>query len=1063
MSKLRLRYSGSSLLSPVFLALILALVTPVAVAQSSSVFNGPRDYPVGSSPASVVIGDFNGDGRPDIATANSVSNDVSVLLQNSDGTFQAAVRYPVGNGPASLQVGDVNGDGKLDLVSVNSTDSTLGILLGNGDGTFQAQQLTTLPSGSLPYLIVGDFNGDGKADVALGEPLPQVGNYAVAVLLSNGDGTFQAPVTYPVNAAPEALAVGDFNNDGKPDIVSATTLVAGVSVLLGNGDGTFQTAVTSATSVTILGHSYPFGLVADFNGDGNLDIATATFSSDGGANVTLFLGNGDGTFRVDAVSLPALNSAGAPLAAGDLNGDGKPDLIAFGASPGVMILLNNGDGTFSEGPTLIFGSGPMALADLNNDQKLDLVAAVPNLSEALGQADIVSVLHGNGDGNFAQFPSYAVAVAATSGQTFAPSLAVVASDFDGNGKPDLAAPFVVPNETGLPQSVNLGLLLNNGGGFQSATTTVAQSGNLETGTAFVAAGDFNGDGKRDVAEAYTGSVSILLGNGDGTFQSAVQYGAGISGPIAVGDFNGDGKLDVVGVNAAISPGVSVLLGKGDGTFGFPVNSSTSSAVTGVTAADFNGDGKLDVAALTRTGAAVALQLLLGNGDGTFSTGATYNVGFNPTAIASGDLNGDGITDIIVGNSNGFDIVNQVDTPSSIVVLLGIGDGTFQTPVTTVMGNGISSIAIADFNRDGKADLAFSNTGWGDISLVLGNGDGTLQSPMEFFVGATHALQSPYIGELAVADFDGNGTPDLAVAAFGGVTGVNNIAVLLNAAGSNAPAALLSTGTLAFGSESVGQTTSAQTVTLSYMASTALTISGITITGAQSADFAQTNNCGASLVGGGNCTISVTFSPQAAGARTASIQITDNASNSPQTISLTGTGTAPPEIGLKIPSHGSSSASVAAGQPASYTLSIGGTGMSGTATLTCTGAPQGAVCSVPATATVSATAASSVEVSLTTTSDTMASVNSRGMIRFGGLWATLLLGVVLVPAARRKRAWSGLYLGAMVASLLLISSCGGGSSGPKINPNGTPAGTYQLTVTATLNSTTENVTLQLIVQ
>ena len=1010
----------------------------------------------------MVIGDFNGDGRPDIATANSVSNDVSVLLQNSDGTFQAAVRYPVGNGPASLQVGDVNGDGKLDLVLVNSTDSTLGILLGNGDGTFQAQQLTTLPSGSLPYMAVGDFNGDGKADVALGEPLPQVGNYALAVLLSNGDGTFQAPVTYPVNAAPAALAVGDFNNDGKPDIVTASIVAAGVSVLLGNGDGTFQTAVISATSVQMQPPS--LFLLADFNQDGILDIAATTWAVDSGPNVTLFQGNGDGTFQVHVVSFPGLLHSGNPLAAGDINGDGKPDLIASGTNhPGSVILLNNGDGTFSEGPTLIFGSGPMALADLNNDQKLDLVAAVPNLSEALGQADIVSVLHGHGDGNFAQFPSYAVAVAATSEQTFAPSLAVVASDFDGNGKPDLAAPFVVPNETGLPQSVNLGLLLNNGGGFQSATTTVAQSGNLETGTAFVAAGDFNGDGKMDVAEAYTGSVSILLGNGDGTFQSAVQYGAGISGPIAVGDFNGDGKLDVVGVNAAISPGVSVLLGKGDGTFGFPVNSSTSSAVTGVTAADFNGDGKLDVAALTRTGAAVALQLLLGNGDGTFSTGATYNVGFNPTAIASGDLNGDGITDIIVGNSNGFDIVNQVDTPSSIVVLLGIGDGTFQTPVTTVMGNGISSIAIADFNRDGKADLAFSNTGWGDISLVLGNGDGTLQSPMEFFVGATYALQSPYIGELAVADFDGNGTPDLAVAAFGGVTGVNNIAVLLNAAGSNAPAALLSTGTLAFGSESVGQTTSAQTVTLSYMASTALTISGITITGAQSADFAQTNNCGASLVGGGNCTISVTFSPQATGARAAAIQITDNASNSPQTISLTGTGTAPPEIGLKIPSEGSSSASVAAGQPASYTLSIGGTGMSGTATLTCTGAPQGAVCSVPATATVSATTASSVEVSLTTTSDTMASVNSRGMIRFGGLWATLLLGVVLVPAARRKRAWSGLYLGAMVASLLLISSCGGGSSGPKINPNGTRAGTYQLTVTATLNSTTENVTLQLIVQ
>ncbi len=297
-------------------------------------------------------------------------------------------------------------------------------------------------------------------------------------------------------------------------------------------------------------------VLADFDLDGTLDIAAATTAANSGSNVTLFLGKGDGTFPVEViVPSPSADSSGVPLAAGDLNGDGKPDLIIFGN----MILLNNGDGTFSEGPTLTFAYGPMALVDLNSDQKLDLVAAVPNLSEALGQADIVSVLRGDGDGGFAQFPSYAVAAAATSEQTFAPSLAVVASDFDGNGKPDLAAPFVVPNETGLPKSANLGMLLNNGAGFQPATTTVAQSGNLETGTAFVAAGDFNGDGKMDVAEAYIGSVSILLGKGDGTFQSAVQYGAGMSGPIAVGDFNGDGKLDVVGVNAAISPGVSVLL------------------------------------------------------------------------------------------------------------------------------------------------------------------------------------------------------------------------------------------------------------------------------------------------------------------------------------------------------------------------------------------------------------------------------------------------------------------------------------------------------------------------
>jgi FG-GAP-like repeat/Abnormal spindle-like microcephaly-assoc'd, ASPM-SPD-2-Hydin/FG-GAP repeat len=1018
----------------VSLALILALFTPIVAAQSSSVFNGPRDYPVGSSPASVVIGDFNGDGRPDIATANSVSNDVSVLLQNSDGTFQTAMSYPVGHGPTSIQVGDVNGDGKLDLVLINSTDNTLAVLLGNGDGTFQAQQLTTFPANPQATMVVGDFNGDGKADVALGEPLPQVGNYAVAVLLSNGNGTFQAAVTYPVNADPVALGLGDFNNDGKLDIVSAAFGNGiGISVLLGNGDGTFQAAINSATSVAL---QAPPLLIEDFNQDGNLDIAAATVAADTGANVTLFLGNGDGTFQVSVISLPALNSSGTPLAAGDLNGDGAPDLVVSEGGSQNIVLLNDGHGAFNEGSSLTLNSRAVALSDLNLDHTLDLVAGVPVSQTLPSGPGIVSVLHGNGDGSFAQFPSYAVTTG-TLGN-------LVAADFNSDGKTDLGVPFVVSN-TGSSQLLNLGVLLNSGAGFLPPTVTLAQQLSVNTGTASVAAGDFNGDGKMDAAESYSGTnngISVLLGKGDGTFQSAVQYGSSMVGPLAVGDFNNDGKLDIVGNS---STGVSVLLGNGDGTFGFPVTSSVGGPGA-LAVADFNRDGKLDVAVLGST-----LTINLGNGDGTFSPGATYsNIGFSPQAIASGDLNGDGIADIVIGNYYGFDTVHQVSTPSSIVVLLGNGDGTFQSPVTTILGSGITAIAIADFNLDGKADVVIANSGWGDISLLLGNGDGTLQPPMEFFPGVS------LVNSLTVADFDGNGTPDLAVA------GATNISVLLNAAGSRSPAALLSAATLAFGSSNVGQTTSPQTVTLSYMASSALTITSIAISGTQSSDFVQSNTCGTSLPAGGNCTISVTFSPQAIGARIAAIQITDNASNSPQTISLTGTGTAPPTIGLGVPSGGSSSATVAAGQPASYTLSIGGTGMSGTATLTCTGAPQGVVCSVPATATVSATAASNIQVSVTTTSRAMAAANHRGLSPFGGALAAILTGIILVPTAWKKRDPKMSCLGALVIALMLISSCGGGSSS-STNPNGTPAGSYNMTVTATMNSATQSTTLTLIVQ
>lgn len=345
-------------------------------------------------------------------------------------------------------------------------------------------------------------------------------------------------------------------------------------------------------------------------------------------------------------------------------------------------------------------------------------------------------------------------------------------------------------------------------------------------------------------------------------------------------------------------------------------------------------------------------------------------------------------------------------------------------------------------------MVLCNALWRDFFLLLGNGDGTLQAPTEFFLGGLF-----HYGGLAVQDFDGNGTPDLAVA------GQNNIFVLVNAAGSRAPAALLSAGTLSFGNESVGQTSSAQTVTLSYMASTALSITSITISGPQSGDYSQTNNCGTNLVAGANCAISVTFSPQATGARTAAILIVDNASNTPQMISLSGSGTVL-GIGLGVPSGGSNSATLPAGQSVTYTLSIGGSGMSGSSTLTCTGAPHGATCSVPATVTVSGTAASTFGVTVATTQRTMASVNSRRPIRFGEAWAAILIGIVLVPTKRKKRDSMKRYLGALVVALMLLGSCGGGSSSSR---SGTPVGNYNLTVTATLNSSTETVTLKLGVQ
>ncbi len=858
--------AGSRLLSALRLGVLLFLVAPILSAQNNPIFNGPRDYLVGSYPQSVVVADFNGDGLPDIATANNSSNNISILLQNANGTFQAAVNYPVGNGPVSLQVGDVNNDGNLDLIVINVTDSTVAVLLGNGDGTFQAPKTTPIPGTPppFPYLAVGDFNADGNLDVVITMALAQVGTYGAGIMLGNGDGTFQAPVTYQVSGYPVGLVAADFNNDSKLDVAVAIN-TGGISVLLGNGNGTFQPAIN-----TTLPGTGPIGLVvADFNQDGNLDIATE-INNEGAENLALLLGNGNGTFQVQVLSLSA-----APLAAGDLNGDGKPDLVCQGV-PGLEILLNSGNGTFTVGQSLAMASGEVgvvvAVSDLTGNQKMDLVASQFGTHSGSGLPDIVTVLLGNGDGTFAVFPSFV-------GNVLSPDLGnalgvPAAADFNGDGKIDLAVGNSVLEED-MPVAVQFALLLNDGAGFGPPSVTQLQMGTPQL-LPWVAAADFNGDGQMDLAVA-SSDIAIFLGNGNGTFQPEADYGSQMTGPIAIGDFNNDGNLDVLGVLTNTTD-VSVLPGNGNGTFGFPVNSSAGNYVMALAVADFNGDGNLDAAVLT---SALQLTMLFGNGNGTFSLGPSYNVGPDPTAIATGDVNGDGIPDLVIGNSDSYDSQTGQFVPSSVVVLLGVGNGTFQPPITTVAGNRISWIAISDFNLDGKADVAISNEGWGDVSLLLGNGDGTFQAPMQFCLNNV-------AGPLAVADFDGNGSPDLAVSGGVGILGTSNITLLLSQ-GSGGSAAIVAPGFIAFGNQAVGQPSAVATATLTNTASNALTITSITVSGPQSGDYQQVNDCGTSLSAGADCTISIAFTPQAPGARSAVIQITDSAINSPQVISLSGVG------------------------------------------------------------------------------------------------------------------------------------------------------------------------------
>jgi len=451
--------------------------------------------------------------------------------------------------------------------------------------------------------------------------------------------------------------------------------------------------------------------------------------------------------------------------------------------------------------------------------------------------------------------------------------AVAAGDFNGDGKTDLA----VTNYTDNTVSILLG---NGDGTFQPAVTYPTGA----NGSLAIAAGDFNHDGNLDLAVAAngcvtcsSGSIVVLLGNGDGTFQAPITTISYDSiDTLAVGDFNGDGKLDLA-VGAWSNGGqVDIFLGNGDGTFTaggvYPTGVENSQAPD-IAVGDFNGDGKLDLA--TANGySSNNVSILLGNGDGTFQPQVQYPAGLAAWGIIAADLNGDGKLDVAVANSD--------PSANTVSVLLGKGDGTLASHVDYPTGVGPIRLASGDFNGDGKVDLAVADEYSNTVSILFGNGDGTFQAKQDFAVG-----NGP--GGIVAKDFSGGGVADIAVTNYGS----NSVSILLQISlGSVAPA------TLSFGNQGVGTTSSSQSATLSNTGSAPLLIGAV----AASGDFgvASGGTCSTStpLVGGATCTINVTFTPTAIGSRTGTLTVTDNSNGvatSTQTVNLSGTGTPAPLV------------------------------------------------------------------------------------------------------------------------------------------------------------------------
>ncbi|CAF1150131.1 unnamed protein product [Adineta steineri] len=700
-------------------------------------FTNQISYSTGSAPHpySLAVGHFNNNQQSDVVIANSDTDNLGILLDWHNGTFARQIIYPfsIDSYPQYVITGDVNKDNHTDIIAVNSESNTMSIILGYGNESFANQMIYDLRDDAHPFSVaMSDFNNDGRYDFVTANQ----GTDSISVFLGYDYTTFQNQVTYSDGNSSGSfdIVVADFNHDKYLDLAVSFQNSDTLTIFLGDGNGSFIVENIYSTGL----NSIPAVLIVnDFNNDNHLDIVVA---NSGTNNIGVFLGYGNGSLGPMVIYSTGDDSAPYAVAAGDFNNDNQTDLVSanFGTNT-IGILFGFGNGSFIL--VVQFSTGSFSLpnavtvGDLNNDNRLDIV--VSNYG-----TNTVGIFLGYGDGNFTMIVTYSTGL-----QSW--PYWVSLGDFNGDNALDIAVP-TFDNEY-------VSVFMNYGNGsFSDATFYSSGPG---AGPSCASIGDFNNDNILDIAVANNGinNVVVLFGFGDGTFLLGRAYSTGsgsIPRAIAVGDFNIDGQLDIVVTNFQLST-FGIFLGDGREPYASAINYATNdeSQPHSVAVGDFNNDGWMDIV-VTNYGTD-NIGIFLGSRSAIFGSMVTYSTGINsaPYSVVVNDFNNDNYSDIVVTNSE----------TDNVGIFCGYGNGSFTS--MRIYSTGTRSrpytIVTGDLNNDKQLDLVIANSGTNNIFVLYGYGNATFGYSSIYPLGYGYL---PY--SIALSDMNNDNLLDIVIACYG---------------------------------------------------------------------------------------------------------------------------------------------------------------------------------------------------------------------------------------------------------------------------------------------------------